>query len=430
MLTIFKPIRFSIVLEKNINHLSKSILLISAVISTLLIVSSCGKKLEAGVVYEFHSQSQTSEVGAKVNTESSEYDLKTKDFSVYFRIFENGLTDLILKSDSINYSFSGEYRFLEGKGEYGNVYSLILNGKDFNTEYGHPTMFSFVIDPSESRVYSMSNGTFPKLSETFFLSKLSGQDYKNEYQDGLKNSFLPMVLTSLYLEEVKNLDDYWIEYLGITNKTQKRVEKEQDEFSKGEKSNFRSNQLDETGNTLVDLCKCLTEPGNSEWATENKDVCRDAISKDLGVENWEKVNFSKEPELNRKWDLLAEKCTGSKHLKTGIEEIDRNSELIKEIGRSYGYIWESITPQGTGVYATLTFDGFIFRTIVYSMNGKTNSKDFTVVGDFYGKWNTIDNLNAKGVYELSDASISWRFNDDYTYLTNNKGVVFHRVKMK
>ena len=181
-------------------------------------------------------------------------------------------------------------------------------------------------------------------------------------------------------------------------------------------------------NTSVDLCRCLTEPGNSEWAKENAEACRDAISKELGVENWEKVNFYKEPELNRKWDLLAEKCTGSNKVKTGVEEIDRNSELVKEIGTSYGYIWESINTEAQ-VYTTLAFDGLIFRTTAYSMNGKTNSEDFTKVIDLSWKWNAIDNENAEGVYEQNNVSVSWKFNEDYTNLTNSKGAIFQRVKI-
>ncbi|WP_396169228.1 hypothetical protein [Flavobacterium sp.] len=42
----------------------------------------------------------------------------------------------------------------------------------------------------------------------------------------------------------------------------------------------------------VDVCRCLIEPGNSDWNNDNKDVCRDAISKEIGVANWEKVSVS------------------------------------------------------------------------------------------------------------------------------------------
>jgi hypothetical protein len=179
----------------------------------------------------------------------------------------------------------------------------------------------------------------------------------------------------------------------------------------------------------VDLCKCLTEPGNSEWALEHKDACRDAISKELGVDNYEKVNFSKDPELNRKWDQLVQKCTGSNVVKTGVEEIDRNSELVKEIGTAYGYIWESINiPEQ--LYTTLAFDGLVFRTTLYSMNGNSNSEDFTKVIDLSGKWKGIDKGSAEGVYSENNVSVSWEFSEDYSSLTNGKGVVFQRIKVK
>ena len=179
----------------------------------------------------------------------------------------------------------------------------------------------------------------------------------------------------------------------------------------------------------IDLCRCLTEPGNSVWSSENADDCREAISAELGVENWEKVNFSKNPELNRKWDELAEKCTGSTKVETGIEAIDANNELIPEIGTSYGYIWESVN-QEAQLYTTLAFDGLVFRTAAYAMNGQTDSGNFTKILDMNGKWTAIDALNAEGTYSQSTSSISWQFNEDYTQLTNNQGVVFERIKVK
>ena len=179
----------------------------------------------------------------------------------------------------------------------------------------------------------------------------------------------------------------------------------------------------------IDLCRCLTEPGNSEWSIQKNIACRDAISKEIGVENWEKVNFSKNPELNRKWDLLVEKCTGSKKVETGIKEIDKNSELIPVIGTSYGFIWEYIDIE-TQLYTTLAFDGLIFRQSAYLMNGKTNSQDFTKIIDIGGKWSAVDSKNAEGVIEANNISVSWLFSEDYSTLTNNKRVVFNRVKVK
>jgi len=58
----------------------------------------------------------------------------------------------------------------------------------------------------------------------------------------------------------------------------------------------------------VDICKCLTEPGNSKYMQENKDACREEISKEIGVDNWEKVNMSQNPEISAKFDALARRC--------------------------------------------------------------------------------------------------------------------------
>jgi len=58
----------------------------------------------------------------------------------------------------------------------------------------------------------------------------------------------------------------------------------------------------------IDVCRCLTEPGNSKYMQENGDACREAISKEIGVDNWEKVNFSKNAELSARFDALVTKC--------------------------------------------------------------------------------------------------------------------------
>ncbi len=60
----------------------------------------------------------------------------------------------------------------------------------------------------------------------------------------------------------------------------------------------------------IDLCKCLTLPGNSKYMQENNDACRDAISREIGVKNWEKVNMSlpNNSEISDRFDALAKKC--------------------------------------------------------------------------------------------------------------------------
>ena len=63
----------------------------------------------------------------------------------------------------------------------------------------------------------------------------------------------------------------------------------------------------------VGVCRCMFEAGDSEFMQENNDACRDAISKELGVDNWEKVNFSQNPELSAKFDDLAKRCQQGVH---------------------------------------------------------------------------------------------------------------------
>lgn len=179
----------------------------------------------------------------------------------------------------------------------------------------------------------------------------------------------------------------------------------------------------------IDLCRCLTEPGNSQWAADNYDACNAAINKELRVENWEKVNFSKEPELNKKWDALVKMCTGSATFKTGVEAVDKNNELVPEIGTSHGYIWESVN-EAAQLYTTLAFDGLVFRSTAYAMNGQTESENFSKIIDISGGWTAVDAESAEGIIKANGVKVSWTFSSDYTILTNNKGVEFMRRRVK
>lgn len=197
-----------------------------------------------------------------------------------------------------------------------------------------------------------------------------------------------------------------------------------------EKNNSTAeNKTQNNTNTPVDLCRCLTEPGNTEWSAENKDACRDAISKELGVENWEKINFSQNPELSKKFDELAERCTGSKEVKTGVDAVDSNSGLVKNIGTSAGYVWEAVNQQAQ-LYTILAFDGITFRSTAYAMNGQTNSENFSKIIDISGTWKAVSETRVEGVVDQNGVRVSWDFSDDYKTLTNNKGVVFERVKAR
>lgn len=188
----------------------------------------------------------------------------------------------------------------------------------------------------------------------------------------------------------------------------------------------------------VDVCRCLIEPGNSDWNNENKEVCRDAISKEIGVANWEKVNMSDNPAISAKFDALAKRCADKKETTESKSDAIENKEtksnndnsiLIPNIGTSSGYIWESIDTKAQ-VYSTLAFDNAFFRNTVYLMKGKTNSEDFTRMLELSGHWNTVDTNNANGVISLNNVEVSWVFSEDYATLTNNKGAVYNRVKVK
>ena len=60
--------------------------------------------------------------------------------------------------------------------------------------------------------------------------------------------------------------------------------------------------------TDVDICRCLTEPGNTDWAKANGKECDKAISKKIGVPNWQSVNFSQDASLSAKWDKMVNDC--------------------------------------------------------------------------------------------------------------------------
>jgi hypothetical protein len=195
------------------------------------------------------------------------------------------------------------------------------------------------------------------------------------------------------------------------------------EFANDEESNNMNPDAD------IDICRCLTEPGDSDWVQQFAIPCRNVISREIGVDNWEQVNFSTRPDLNRKFDELEKRCKGSSSIETGIDMIDQNTELIPLISTSYGYAWESIQPDAQ-VYTLLTFDGLVFHIIAYLMNGSTNPQDFTKVLELSGKWKGIDSTTAEGVFQDMNDIVQWKFNEDFSSLVKNKGAEFTRVSIE
>lgn len=193
------------------------------------------------------------------------------------------------------------------------------------------------------------------------------------------------------------------------------------------------------GSTNVDVCKCLTMPGNSAFIQENADACRDAISAELGVDNWEQVNMSENPEISDKFDQLAARCTGTGNNSTdeGMEQAAPQNEsenaaqgsLFNEIGTANGYVWELID-QSSQIYVTLAFDKGVFRNDAYNMNGQTNSENFIPMINFEGTWNEVNSQKAEGTITSNGVDVSWSFSSDFKTCTNNKGAVYTRVKVK
>ena len=84
-------------------------------------------------------------------------------------------------------------------------------------------------------------------------------------------------------------------------------------FKKGDSSSYSDEQTPSqtvVTENPVDICRCLTEAGDSPYMRENGKACDNAISSTLNVPNWRTVNFSQNPYLNAKFEELARGCVG------------------------------------------------------------------------------------------------------------------------
>lgn len=191
------------------------------------------------------------------------------------------------------------------------------------------------------------------------------------------------------------------------------------------------------------LCRCLNEPGNSDFSRENKDACRNAISQAIGVENWEKVNMRDNPEISARFDELAQMCNSgnpeqeqeatAENTEITTEPVTENltsasSGLMDKITSDNGFVWETVN-NDADIYTVLTFNGTEFRNVAYNMNGSKNPKNFTRVIEFSGTWEAKGDKKAIGSFTETDTKVEWTFNDDYTMLINSKGVQYRKVSI-
>jgi hypothetical protein len=132
----------------------------------------------------------------------------------------------------------------------------------------------------------------------------------------------------------------------------------------GSNSNKNSSAQTEENAKEVDVCRCLTEPGDSKYMIENSIACRDAISRELGVENWEKVNMSQNPEISRKFDALAARCTSSASNNTGVNSNSSQAdcvgnqnciEQIRQLVNGAGYEIADEKYAGEGIFYITAF---------------------------------------------------------------------------
>lgn len=82
--------------------------------------------------------------------------------------------------------------------------------------------------------------------------------------------------------------------------------------------------------TNVDLCRCLTEPGNSAFMQEHGEACDALISKEIGVADWKKVNMSQNKEVSDRFDVLARRCSGEESTSIEPQKEDASVDGIYE----------------------------------------------------------------------------------------------------
>jgi hypothetical protein len=111
---------------------------------------------------------------------------------------------------------------------------------------------------------------------------------------------------------------------------------------------------------------------------------------------------------------------------SNIAEPTTDVNIFSEIGTPSKYIWEALN-ESAKTYTTLAFDDGTFRLSAFSINGSVNN--LTNVMNINGIWQSVGNNQINGIISINGVAVSWTVSDDFTSLTNNKGVVFTRVNM-
>jgi len=105
--------------------------------------------------------------------------------------------------------------------------------------------------------------------------------------------------------------------------------------SSSDKTNEKSvSSAPEEVKVEVDVCKCLTEAGDSNYMVKNGEECDKAISREIGVNDWRKINFKYNKEKSKQFDDLVYRCTGKRPeaeisgTYTGADNVGMESTIV------------------------------------------------------------------------------------------------------
>ena len=207
---------------KNITYLCLTIGFFS-----IISCSDSSKSLSEDDIYQVNIptiKSKTKFNNEGVSTKEIDFHIKLYEKENEDDLNEKSKAEIIIFSDNISYSFSGEY-FHIPKSDYSKEkYSFITKGSN---DYQ-----SLMIDlfPGENIVIGEENSFFTNLKSKYTKSDLNKKEFKKMFQEGLNNTFFPNELESAYSYD--EIPDYWMSYFGKDKELNERNEKKRIEEEK------------------------------------------------------------------------------------------------------------------------------------------------------------------------------------------------------
>lgn len=129
---------------------------------------------------------------------------------------------------------------------------------------------------------------------------------------------------------------------------------------------------------------------------------------------------------NNNYSMVEATATEEVNPTEELPAVESTSPLNSSICSEYGYVWESVN-YDADIYTVISFNNNDFKMAAYTMNGNTNPRDFTRQFDFNGTWETIYYNTIEGTFSDNGKKVRWIFNDDFTSLENDNGVIFNKT---